>query len=521
MYQCLMKIALLFVLSFCSVLAAVEDKKIYRVGSSSFPYAIIQQLRAVVEAGGAYRLVCDEKKDQAGYTRLDELARKPAMYKEWMDTNIPKIAAGKYDFVVFQTISWLTLKPDQQAYLVQEMLPEMTRKIREAGAEVVLYDKYLPLQNKQKKESARTWCLRYPHGQELNYLLHIWAARASGIERITFGGQVVKELEFVSPFAEIGPVFWEVGTGPMGNYITAINMAAALTGSEPMDDPLRVLPCPEWAIKELKGTPYASRLGKGTIRMIDAEAKALAEAALVNYRYWNKRMDQVLLDEDAFVALKQRVAEIQSDMGAYEKYGLDPKTAEKFAAQFEEAENEGDLPPSVERKIRKQGQNIVYTDTSVRKALARHFEKKKAKGFDKEFKSYWNEHNAKLRDDIYIRANLMVEKLERSGDLSEAKRIARSANMLRLIISLPAYRMMAEALPQNEVGTFLEQCGITSSWGNLAPRFKNFHNSNLGDPKRLFQGWEMFLDIWTDPELMDETTVSAKPSRSQIMFAQG
>ena len=495
------------------VVQASEEIKVYRVGSSSFPYDIIVQTRAIVEAMGDYKLVCDAKRDHAGYTRLDELVRKPALLESWLETNIPRIREGQYDFVVFQTISWLTLTPKQQNYLVTEMIPRITREIRDTGADVILYDKYLPLELDQKNADARHWCLRYPHGQELNYLLHIVAAKKSGFERITFGGEVKQSLVNQKPFVDLGPAYTGGGhPGPMANYITAINLAALLTGAEPVNDQLRILPCPEWTAKGLSQSKYSDRLGNDgtTVRMTDEEAAILQESALANQRRWQVVLEKSLNDETAFKAVTDRIEEIQSDELAFDKYGIDKETAEKLRFQFTPAK-EGELRPHVEQKIRNQSRMLSRADTAIRKALSNEIARDAAKSLELQFVSYWNENNRKFRDDIYTRAVLAAELAELEGDLEKAKRIETASRMLRTILALPGYRMVYDALPAHKKADFLSKCDITGPAGRLCPSFRRYHNEHLDHPDTLFAAWDVFLKIWTDPNLMDALRDHAYP----------
>lgn len=64
--------------------------KVLRVGSSSFPYMLIENTRAIVEASGNCELVC-AKEDATGYTRLDQFISQPGLFDEWCREQVPRI----------------------------------------------------------------------------------------------------------------------------------------------------------------------------------------------------------------------------------------------------------------------------------------------------------------------------------------------------------------------------------------------------------------------------------------------
>ena len=93
-----MKTVLLTTLLFCLLSLACQAKektqiKVLRVGSSSFPYMLIENTRAIVEASGKYELVC-AKEDGTGYTRLDQFISQPGLFEQWCREQVPKIRTG-------------------------------------------------------------------------------------------------------------------------------------------------------------------------------------------------------------------------------------------------------------------------------------------------------------------------------------------------------------------------------------------------------------------------------------------
>lgn len=78
----------------CHAGGMTEQIKVLRVGSSSFPYMLIETTRAIVEASGRYELVC-AKEDATGYTRLDQFISQPGLFEEWCREQVPRIQGGQ------------------------------------------------------------------------------------------------------------------------------------------------------------------------------------------------------------------------------------------------------------------------------------------------------------------------------------------------------------------------------------------------------------------------------------------
>jgi hypothetical protein len=149
-----------------ATLAQAEQQtiKVYRIGSSSFSYALIEDTRAIVESLGDYKLICDPGRGQAGYTRLDQFLTQPGLCEEWCAEQIPKIKLGGYDYVIIQTIGWLNFTPQDQDKLCTQVIPELVRQIQSTGADVILYDKYIPLQFHQKNPRGSYLVPALPEG---------------------------------------------------------------------------------------------------------------------------------------------------------------------------------------------------------------------------------------------------------------------------------------------------------------------------------------------------------------------
>jgi hypothetical protein len=57
--------------------------RIFRVGSSSFGPALIENTKRIVNATGRFVLDWEPKRDSAGYTRLDQFISQPGLCDEW------------------------------------------------------------------------------------------------------------------------------------------------------------------------------------------------------------------------------------------------------------------------------------------------------------------------------------------------------------------------------------------------------------------------------------------------------
>ncbi|NLF39059.1 hypothetical protein GX586_06410, partial [bacterium] len=151
---------------------ATQTIRVYKVGSSSFPPELLTDAKYIVEAAGDTTI----EWESSDYTRLDDFVLRPYLYTVWTNQHLPIIKAGNYDYVVFQTIGWYNLKPEQHEELLTEIIPDLVSIIQSYGAQVVFYDKFVALLRDEPDPLARTWAGRYPEGVYLNYLLHTMAA---------------------------------------------------------------------------------------------------------------------------------------------------------------------------------------------------------------------------------------------------------------------------------------------------------------------------------------------------------
>jgi hypothetical protein len=516
----------LFLLGWCVTGHGAEKQiKVFRVGSSSFSYMLIQDTRAIVEASGYYKLVCDEKGDQAGYTRLDQFLTQPGLFEEWCREQIPRINAGGYDFVIIQTIGWLNFKPEQQERLCTEIIPELAMKIQKTGAEVILYDKYLPIQFEQKDPRARTWCLRYPEGYELNYRLHILAAKHAGISKISFGGQAVTRVWQEDHFAQLRFLYCDPGhPGPMANYISAVNLAYLLTGEDPVGSPVRALPFEggrALAFSRLAGSDRSGdrelyeankdRIGDGKLMLSDEEALRLQTVAMNSQRQWGALLKANLESDEKLTKTLEEIARIQAEMDKFEEHGLDAGTVAALKAKFAPPASPGELKPELIAKIRRKSRSIEYADTDVRNYYRRFLTRERQRPVQEQYARYWQENNSKLRDDVYFQCRVLEEKALRDGRREEARDLSAAAGMIRNLFKLSAYRILLEHVNPEQQQEILTEYQVTGPTKRNSPAFAAYQNEHHRDREKLLPAWEVYLDIWSDPDRMDRLRDNGYP----------
>ncbi len=490
--------------------------KVYRVGSSSFGFDLIQMTRDIVEAPGNYRLVCDRQEDQAGYTRLDRFVTRPGLYEEWREDVMPKIEAGQYDYVIVQTIGWLNFTPEQHDMLCTEIIPDMAERIRATGARVILYDKYLRPLLDQDDPRARTWCARYPEAYRLNYLLHIMAAKHAGIEKVSFGGAAVTDLWDVPRFAELPFLLHDGHPGPYAHYVSAVNLAYLLTGEDPVGSPVRDIPLADHryrAFNRLAGSDKAKerqlyeemkdRMKEDRMILTDEEARIMQETAMKSRRKWGGLLRENLESEEAFAETMNEIRRIQGEMDKFEKYGLDEQTAEKLKARYAPPEEPGGLKPALVKKIRRKSKSFHSTDAGMRNYANRLLPREEVKQVHREFERYWDENNSKLRDDVYFEGKLLEARLIKAGDRDELERVRRTLGMIRYVLSLPGWRILIQHLDEEHAKTVLAAYDVHGPHKRGSRAFAAYQNEHNTDREKLFKAWEIYLDIFTDPDRLD------------------
>ena len=437
------------------------------------------------------------------------------LYEEWCEQNVPRIHKGGYDFVIFQTIGWLGLTPPQHRTLCCQLLPALAGKVRAAGARTILYDKYIPLQDRQKDPRARMWCGRYPGGYRSNYLLHVMAGREAGIEKITFGGAAVHELWRQKHFAELGYLYCDPGhPGAMAHYISAVNLAYLLTGEDPAGSPVRKLPLPGWAWDAFQKAPAAGRptlyeankhrVKDGWLELSDAEARILQQTARKHQRKWAAVLRANLDSDEAYAKTKQEIRRFQEEMCKFEAHGLDAGTVASLKKQFAEPAEPGGLPPVEIEKIRRKSKSIAYAGADVRAYVRRLLSPDAAKQVGRDYTRYWDENNSKLRDDVYFEGKVLAARLERQGQRDEARRIAETCAQINHVFAMAAYQILLGRLGEEDKKKVLAAYRVTGAVKRNSPVLSAWENEHHADEAKLRRAWDLCMDIWSDPNLMDK-----------------
>ena len=489
--------------------------KVYRVGSSSFGYQLIEMTRRLVEVSGNYRLVCDSKQDSSGYTRLEWWPKRPGLYEEWRQKTIPDIKAGRYDYVIVQTIGWLGLTPEQQNRLCTEMIPDMAERVRATGARVIFYDKYLRPLRGQEDPRARTWCGRYPEGYRLNYLLHIMAAKNAGIEKISFGGVAVTELWDIPGFGDLRFLLHDGHPGPYADYISAVNLAYLLTGEDPVDNPVRELPIwpgrfrtfEQLADSERPGErrlyeEREARMKKNAMILTDTEARILKETAMKSQRKWGGLLRENLESDQAFAATMKEIRRIQGDMLDCEKYGVDEETAQGLRAQYAAPEEPDELPPALIKKLSRKSKR-AFTVSTLRNRVSELLPPDEIKKVRNEITRYWDKNNNKLRDDIYLEGTLFEAKLMKAGKRDELESVRATLIMIRYVLSLPGWRILIEHLDEDQARLVLGEYDVHGVTKRNSRAFAAYQNEHHTDKQKLYKAWDIYLDIFSDPDRLD------------------
>ncbi|MFW5870423.1 MAG: hypothetical protein ACOCVL_02035 [Candidatus Sumerlaeota bacterium] len=510
--------SLLFLTVLLSASGFAQDVKkqirILRVGSSSFPYSLFEITRDIAEASGKYELI-SEKGDSTGYTRLDQFVSRPGLFEEWCEEQGPRIKDGNYDYVIVQTLGWPGMKPEGHDLLCGEILPELSKMVHEAGAEMILYDKYLKPELDQKDPRARTWVQRYPEGYKLSYLLHIMAAKHGDIKGVGFGGQAITEMWHTPEFKKTAYLFADTShPGPIANYISALNLAYLITGEDFIGNPVRELPLEDGRYRGFMGLPEShkpwamevyeankDRVREGVLTLSDEEAQMLQEAAWKSQKEWGTLLNECKQDDEKFAEVMQEIRRIQGEREKYKEYGMDEsRIAAKKKAYAPPAEP-GGIRPAAMAKIRRKSRSIDYAEIDVRKALPKYLPREKHQNVRQAYADYWHENNSKLRDDIYFELKVAIAEALKAGERDEAQRLEQVAGAIHLVLSFPAYMVFFEEITKEQKQEMLEKYQITGAKKRATPNVTAYLNENRLDEKKLVRAWKAYMDIWSDPDL--------------------
>jgi len=101
-----------------------------------------------------------------------------------------------------------------------------------------------------------------------------------------------------------------------------------------------------------------------------------------------------------------------------------------------------------------------------------------------------------------------VGALMKAGNRDEVKRLAQSCGMIRHILALPGYRILMKHVSDEQSKRILNAYQVTGPTKRGLPAFAAYQNKHHNDPTELLGAWNVFLDIWSDPNLMDKLKAS-------------
>jgi hypothetical protein len=302
----------------------------------------------------------------------------------------------------------------------------------------------------------------------------------------------------------------------MANYISAVNLAWLLTGEDPVGSPVRALPFDDGralAFSRLadSGRPgdrelydaNKHRIRGGSLILSDAEARLLQTAAVGSQRKWGEILKENLLSDEAFARTLAEIKRLQAELDKFEDYGLDAGTVASLKASYAPAAAPGELPPALLAKIRRKSRSIEYAGVEIRSYCRKFFAREQQREVQEEYENYWREHNSKLRDDVYFQCQVDAEKALRDGRRDDAERCQAAAGMLRNVLSLAAYRILLERVNDEQRKSILTAYVVTGPTKRNSPQFAAYQNEHHLDQPKLLAAWQIYLSIWSDPELLD------------------
>jgi hypothetical protein len=73
-----------------------------------------------------------------------------------------------------------------------------------------------------------------------------------------------------------------------------------------------------------------------------------------------------------------------------------------------------------------------------------------------------------------------------------------------MTLSFPAYMLLLENVNDENQKTILENYRITGETKRSAPLLAAYQNEHHQDEAKLVHAWKIFMDIWSDRDLMDK-----------------
>lgn len=476
--------------------------RVCRTGSSSFSYELFEQAKAIGEESGRFKIVSG-KGDGLGFTRLDEMVRNPGTYEAFAAQRIDTLTNGKYDYLIIQTLGWVGLSPTEQMDLCGRILPDLTRRMKAKGTQVILYDRYIGSDGGPSK-----WSGSYPEGQKLNYLLHIYAAKMSGFDKISFGGEAVNALRYNPAFKDARVLYDAGHPGVFTNYMSAVNLAFLLTGEDPVGNPVRNLPMQGFEVDFFKkhgaGNPFADRVHGDLFTLTDAEASLIQDTAMASQRTWSALLRKCLTDEQAWQEVVAEITRIQGEYKQYAKHGLDPKVIARKEAADAPSTHEG-LNAGTVNTLRWKGRSVNHCGMSIRYFLSDHMP-----GGSKETQrlcnAYWLETNSKFLEDVLLGADVYRTQCGLKGEREEVKRMGGICWGYKQILAVSVVRNILSRVDGEREQLFFEKIGNSGMGPSCSPTLAAYEKQHKGDKAKLIAGWDAYLAVWRDPNLLDKAT---------------
>lgn len=476
--------------------SATDTIRVYRVGSSSFSAEVLTNTGYIMAASGDYVL----EEEASGYTRLDDIVKDPPSYDTWVDQHLPHIASGDFDYVIFQTINWVYINPAEHDTLFQRMLPDLVQRIRAVGPDVIFYDKW------------NTYGC-YPEHVRNNNLFHIEAGVRADVDKITFVGGAVWEL-WDDDYFDKDMDFLFVGgnnggghPGAMANYMTACNLSYIMTGVNPVGNSVRNVKLQPWAYDSWEAlsasSPLKDRVVDGHLVLTEWEADTLQRTAFRWYTQWDSTLQANRASPTAFAATMSDIETIEAEFGNYRSW----TTVGWLIDQLDTRCSAYDPVLTSEEFQQLRDATRLFTDR-VEQYARLYLSTEQYNQFVADYQGYWLQNNSKLRDDVYYQSLVLQATAEKLGQTADAGRLATQNEMFLEALSLAAENLLMERIASTQREDFLSSFEWTGAYATYAPNLGAAQTDSIADWQSLAQVREVYFDVWTDPNLMDELKAS-------------
>ncbi len=496
-----------------------KEIRIWWAGTSSTTSSLILNTKALINSTGKFK-VTSGGKDKSGYSSLTALFE-PEEEKKWLEKNIQTIKNGNYDYVVLQMLyRYLYLTPADQENLFENVLPRVVNKIREAGAEVVLFDKYVQLPNRNDTslpQKVRDWSprSRYPDSERLFYLLSFTFGKYANVNKMSFGGLANNDLWKKEQFINMRSLFNEGHPGPMGDYISACGVATAITGVNMIGNPIRNIYINDHQIgmfeKEKKDKVFydkhKDKIKDGFFTLTDEEADVLQKTAMKYHLDYTDKLKQNINNEEVFKQTLTDIKAIQGEMDKFDEYGLSTLTIGSIYGNIKGKYPFYGCPNSLKQELLKKALKKITSPSqklskTVGIALRKHSDKKEVvKEIFSKWATHWEGNNNKFREDLlraFITYNITCSEENEVGRLSEIKKL------IDTIYSLPCFMISLDYMSEKEKRNFVKHSVKPYFKKELSPEFYSYVKQSLGNQEELIKGWKCYLKVITDPQLMDD-----------------